>query len=320
MTILAELNANTLTRLQLATALESNSAVLDRVATAYFVALMGRQPVRNPDPALDELTPLVALLQLPPTPGQLSGDQRLLLALVTSSEYLQIHGDNNSAWLKSIYLTVLGRTTIDTSTATGTEFNGVLNTLLSDYTPARQTVLSDLIGSQEYRDQVYTQDYNQLLGRLPTAAELSAAETTYQTYGQRLELIPAVITSTSEYYPLAASGSSNSAWLSKVYQALLGRGTTNDPVAAQQLATLDNTPAAGLANARLTIAYQIQNTTEYRTDWITGVYEKYLNRAPTTTDLNFWLAGMAAATDPYTQQDVLILLLRMPEYFIDHAL
>jgi hypothetical protein len=317
--LVAQLNAGTLTRGSLATLLVFNPAVLARTAAQYFQELMGRAPVTNPDPALNELTPLVALLQLAPQAGQLSGDQQLILALTTSAEYFQVNGDSNTDWLTSLYALVYGKTALASSSTLRTQFTADLNTILTNSTTARQTVLSILIGSQEYRNNVYTQDYNTFLNRAPTAAELTKAEQIYQNYGQRLELIPAYILSTSGYFPLTGAGSSNATWLSNVYGALLDESTSGNSAATAQLTYLNSQTSANLSNARLIVAYNLLNSDTYRSLWITNVYETYLDRAPTSADLSFWLSGMDSTTNPYTEQQVLILLLRMPEYFLDHT-
>ncbi len=109
------LNAGTITRTQVANILVVQDAWYQRTVSGYFVALLGRTPVRNADPALDETTPLVPLLRTARAAGQPTGDQQVVLALVSSPEYLRVHGNSNFEWLKSIYTTALGRPSILTT-------------------------------------------------------------------------------------------------------------------------------------------------------------------------------------------------------------
>lgn len=116
-----------------------------------------------------------------------------------------------------------GTATLSNATAAGKEFNDALDSLLvqSQYLNARESVLATLISSREYRTRVYTANYAQLFvpanTRVPTQAELDAAEAIYQLPGllyglatppgaplqpglatQRLERVVANITSLPE--------------------------------------------------------------------------------------------------------------------------
>src|SRR5262249_19931284 len=279
------------TRLQITTSLVFSDPVLRRTVTEYFLQLLGRTPFRNPDPALDETVSLVSLLKQSAAPGQLSPDQRLIISLVSLPEYLRIHGNSNIEWLKSIYLGVLGRSMIDTSTTTGTQFNGVLNTLLTNYTSARQSALTTIISNQEFRNRSYTDYFAQFLStpgsvRVPSAAELAAEETVYQNNGKRLEAAVAAILATNEYFPLSGPGSANSTWLSKIYADLLNQSTAGNSTAQDQLNFLNSQPASQLAAARMTVALQVLNTTDYRQLLITKFYNLYLGRTPSTSEVS----------------------------------
>jgi hypothetical protein len=394
--LLNALDTNALSRGQLATLLVFNDLALQRVVTEYFVKFLGRTPVRNADPALDETTPFVSFLKFAPAPGQQSGDQIAILGLVAGKEYLRTHGNGSAEWLKSVYTTALGRAaaptvgavtaaawantgggqvtvtasnnllpgdrvtvagvtsavpggyngtfTVLTASPTGFTYalatnpgtatvagakasDGRLDDLLAGYLPAREQVLTALTKSREFRDLTYTGYYTRYLSvgsaiRLPTAAELANAEQIYQGFGKRLELAVAYIMSTGEYSPLAGPTASNSGWLSKVYSDLLGRGTANDPVAAQQLQYLNSNSqsAAALSNARLIKAYEILNSTEYRKILVAGIYSKYLGRAATTAEVDFWVARMNNPSIADTQETIIILLTRGAEYYRFRAL
>ncbi|MBY0460153.1 MAG: hypothetical protein K2V38_22785, partial [Gemmataceae bacterium] len=323
--LVAALNAGTLTRAQLANLLAFNDQVLQRVVSDYFVALLGRAPVRNPDPAADETAFFLPLLKRPAAGGQLSGDQQVIQVIAAAPEYLRVNGASNFNWLKCIDTRVLGRTTIDTSTATGTEFNGVLDNLLLAYLPARDSVLAPLVASLEYRNKVYAGYYAQFLAppggtRTPTAGELATAETVYQSGGQRLEAVVAFLFGTDEFYPTSGPGSLNSGWLSKVYGALLGRGTANDPLAASQLATLNAASQANLVATRRQIALSILNSTEYRGILVNSLYVGLLGRPATTAERDFWVGRMNNPAVGDTQQTITRFIMQYLEYYRFRAL
>lgn len=316
-----------------------SDAAIQRTISEYFLRVLGRTPNRVANDArLDETTTYSAevftgtlfnfttLLKSGPAAGQLSGDQRLIVALLGSQEYLRLNGNSNFEWLRSVYDEVLGRalgTPIDVVTPGG-EFDLKLNQLLnlSGYTTARQSNLSTIINNVETRQRFYRDYSSFFLGRAPTAAELTSYESVYQANGLRLERVIAAIVRTAEYDPLSGPGASNSNWLEKVYQALLGRGTNGDATSVQQLAFLNSNTnpnnEAVLSNARNTVALQILETAEYRQRLLShtsnpqGFFNKYLNRAATNTELTTFLNQF---TNGAKQEDVLIAMLMGSEYY-----
>ena len=424
-------NPASLTPFSLARLVIFNDLVLQRTVAEYFTTYLGRTPVRNAaDPSLDETTAYVALLKLPakaPVGGirQLTGDEQVILALVSSPEYLRVHGNSDFEWLKSVYTLVLGRSGIQTTsaitaaswaapggvgqvtitaknalssgqavtiagitgnlvpagyngtftvltatatsftyalatnpgtatlsnaTAAGKEFNDTLDSLLvqSQYLNARESVLSLLINSREYRNRVYTANYAQLFvpanTRVPTQAELDAAEAIYQLPGllyglatppgaplqpglatQRLERVVANITSLPEYFALE---SLNSGWLSRVYGDLIPGVIVSNGLTATRQAFLDGeTPGAGntkttadLALARSQVAADILNSNEYRGILVNNLYVSLLGRPATAAELAFWLPRMSNPAIADTQQTISRLLMRLPEYYRFRAL
>ena len=330
--------ANQARRAQIANSLVFGDAAIQRTVSEYFLRILGRTPIVNTaDAQLNEfvsyfgniftqqLFNFTALLKSAPAAGQQTGDQKVIRALISSQEYLRLNGNSNFEWLRSIYDEVLGRAPaapIDTSTATGTEFNTALNGLLNQaaYTTARETALGTIIGNREARDRFYTDYYLQLLSRTPSAAELNAQEVFYQANGQRLEAVLGNIVKTNEYSALSGPGASNLQWLENIYQAFLGRGTNSDATSMAQLATLNANSGsdAALSSARYNVARQVLGTTEYRQRLLSnasnplGFFNKYLGRAATGPELTTFLTSF---TNGARQEDVLIALLKGAEYY-----
>ena len=205
---LNQLNAGKISRTKVAKLTLFGTAALQQTATEYFIQFLGRVPLRNADPKLDETVGLIPLLRK-------GHDEQVIANLVASAEYLRLNGNSNFDWLKSIYLKVLGRASIDTS-PTGTEFNAMFDTLLAGpknvYENARFDAVTGplVLGSQEYRDRIFTDYYIDLLNRagltLPTAQELADQQAWYAAHGGKLESVAANLLSSAEYLALNGSG------------------------------------------------------------------------------------------------------------------
>ncbi len=325
---LNQLNAGVISRTAVARLTVFGTAALQQTATEYFIEFLGRTPVRNADKKLDETTALIPLLKR-------GHDEQVIAQLIASAEYLRLNGNSNVEWLKSIYLKVLGRASIDTS-PTGTEFNGMLDTLLAGpnngYENARFNAVTGplMLGSQEYRDRIFTDYYINLLHRaglsLPTAAELATQQAWYAAHGGRLESVAANLLSSAEYLALNGSGAQNQTWLTKVYNDLLDRGindgTTADQQAAQaQLAYLNSHSSnqASVQAARYTIALQVLSSAEYRRFLVAGFLNTYLAEnkptrpAPGDSEIDSWVSLMAGGT---TQQGIIGLMLKTRQFFL----
>jgi hypothetical protein len=312
----AGLNNMTKSRATIAQVVVFSTPVLQQTIANYFLEFLGRAPVRNSDPALDETTSfhgvnLVSLLQQSAVAGKISPDQQLIAQLIATPEYIRVAGNSSFTWLASIYQKVLGQT-VDTTTA---PFTTKLNVLLTNFATARQTALTAVLSSLEYRNRVYTDYSNQFLGRPPTVAEFGNYEAAYGANGNRLEAAEATLLSSSTYFPLSGPSSSNATWLSNIYNALLGVGTSNNPTAANQLAFLNANSAnqTQLASARFTVALQVLDSTAYRQILVTKFFMTYLNRSPNPTELNNWVTALATQN----QETVLAQILMAPEFFLD---
>src|SRR5207253_44885 len=156
------IQSGALTRFQVANILVFTDIALQRVVTDDFIKYLGRTPVRNADPGLDETTPYLPVLRLAPAPGRASGDQLTILALSA-----------NAASFTYALATDPGTATVTGAKANNGKLDEVIN---SSYAP-RETVASILTGSQEFRNKKYTEYYARFLSiggttRVPTSSEL----------------------------------------------------------------------------------------------------------------------------------------------------
>jgi hypothetical protein len=236
--------------------------------------------------------------------------------LLISNEYFQHVGNTNQRWAASLYKN-LGLASIDSPTEEATLTTVVLN----GYINARQNAAALLAGSTEHKARLVASYYKAYLGRSPNAAETASWVGAMQA-GLSDESLIAMFMSSPEFTPLTGSGSSNAAWMDKVYQALLFRTAVGDSTASSYINQLNNTPASQLASARQSIALQVLTGSECRFNLVASFYNKYLKRnkaIPQSTsnpdgELSGWVSLLAGGA---TQEQVNAMLLSSAEYFTD---
>jgi hypothetical protein len=138
------------------------------------------------------------------------------------------------------------------------------------------------------RQNFVVQAYYDFLGRLPSAAELSAATGPVSTDAGRAAFL-ATLSTSDEWVTHVITG---------FYQDTLGRSPD-----AEGLAFWIGAARAGMPIA--TIAANFYASTEYyrniggntATSWITDLYAKLMGRAPDPEGLAFWVATLARTGD-----------------------
>jgi hypothetical protein len=183
-----------------------------------------------------------------------------------------VPASSTDGFIQAMYLSLLNRAA-DPSGLAGNE------QLIE---PGHIVALHDLalvvVSSLEARTKLVDGYYVKFLGRTPSGGEDSGFINLLQQ-GQTPESVIAIILSSPEYFNKA--GGTNQAWLNQVYHDLLGRAP--DPAAAGFLTALNSgTPLIAVSSA-------ILSSTEYRSDYIVSVYNTYLGRTPSSTEINGWL-------------------------------
>jgi len=135
--------------------------------------------------------------------------------------------------------------------------------------------------SDEYFSNLVANDYQQLLGRTPSAKEISGWVNALEQ-GATDEQVLAAFVSSPEYYQRA--GGTDQAWLGAVYHDLLGRAADawGENVWQHALAT---------GTSRSTIAYSFAVSSERETLVITHDYQQYLGRAPVSAEIAGWVTA-----------------------------
>jgi uncharacterized repeat protein (TIGR01451 family) len=136
--------------------------------------------------------------------------------------------------------------------------------------------------SDEYYANLVVQDYEQLLHRTPSAAEVSSWVGLLKD-GISDEQVLAGFTSSDEYYLQA--GGTNQAWLDALYHDVLGR----DPDAAGEAAWLQ-TLASGAS--RFSVAYAIAASVEHEASIVAAAYQTYLGRSANASEIANWVNNL----------------------------
>ncbi|HLJ94497.1 MAG TPA: DUF4214 domain-containing protein [Gemmataceae bacterium] len=158
----------------------------------------------------------------------------------------------------------------------------------SSFTAAKSTsailagVANAFTHSAEYFTSVVTQDYQQLLHRTPSAAEVSSWVNLLES-GLSDEQVLAAFTSSPEYYQQA--GGTDQAWLDALYHDLLGRDADGVGESAwlQMLAS---------GTTRFNIAYGIAASVEHESIVVSADYQNYLGRSADASEVAGWVNAL----------------------------
>jgi hypothetical protein len=174
--------------------------------------------------------------------------------------------------------------------------------------PAMAAMATNFVLSAEARGNLVRANYQTLLGRAPSADEVSAWVAQFQQ-GLSPEALVRFLVASTEYY--LHSGGSNANWLSQVYQDLLGRAP--EPGTAQLVLNLLNAHAI----TRDQIAQNILASPEYQCRVVRTLYQRYLGRAASDAEVSNgqqFLAQPPAAGQPARSDQLLALVLASAEF------
>jgi hypothetical protein len=211
-----------------------------------------------------------------PTPTQLSVDltslasgtteEGIIAGVLGTDQYYQNHGSTQTGLIKGVYQDLIGRAPT----------NAELSAALSAYTNDQIGHLSfaqSMVGSLSYQNLVVSLDYQQLLLRAPFPTEVNSGQGILGGDVKSLQtpddLLVEEIASTPEFY--ADNGGSDSRFVVHTINTLLMR--TGD---ATEESTFLKLPLPHDAAWQAAIAQSLVDSTEYRTDFVNGVYAKFL--------------------------------------------
>ncbi len=146
--------------------------------------------------------------------GQPSPDDRFLITVLSSAEYLQKSGGTNQGWIQNVYGELLGRS----PDSSGLDY--AMAQVLSGYSQQRESVVNTLINSQEYRSDQVVSYYQTFLGRTPSSSEVAGWVNAIQAGANEDAIITAILSSNES---LQRQGGAEAQWLDAVFEDLLGR-------------------------------------------------------------------------------------------------
>lgn len=164
---------------------------------------------------------------------------------------------------------------------------------------------NSLIHNTTYYSNLIKQYYQTFLQRAPKSTELNAGIASLRA-GVTDEKFISTMLGSVEYFTSPRVASNNTNWVNAIYNDLLLR----TPTQTELNATLNS---LGLNVSRTNTAFNLVLTSdEYRTNIITGYFNKYLRRPPSENEIAEWLGSF---TMHGTDEKVLVGVLGSLEYY-----
>jgi hypothetical protein len=202
------------------------------------------------------------------------------------------------SYVSAVYYNLLGR---PPESGGITYWAGQLNNGLT-----RQAFISFIDHGPEYYATIIRPAYSRFLGRQADAEGLTYW-TNQLSAGLRDELLEAAFIGSPEYFEHC--GGTNLAWVDAMYQDLLGR--LADPAGETAWVQALNGGAP-----RAVVAAGFAGSLERAGQHVTGLYLKYLGRAPGDTEVNFWVGQYALGV---TNEDIITGFASSDEYYQKHS-
>ncbi|HEV7573951.1 MAG TPA: M57 family metalloprotease [Thermoanaerobaculia bacterium] len=278
-------------------------------ATSYWVSVTNACGVANSNIAAinitGQCTPPSFAIQ-PASATIVAGSQTYLIAFATGASSYQWYkgnagdtstpvagvGPSNDRWINQLYIDLLGRTADSAALSS-------LNALLTGGA-TRNSVAAVVLTSAEYRQRLLTDFYSTFLHRPISAAEVSFWAPAFAS-GMTDEQIEAQILASPEYFALGSS--SNSSWINRVYNEVLGRSPSGAETSAY-LTLLGS-------NSRLSVGLSILNSLEAASRRVQLAFPRFLHRSPTAFETSTFVAQLQGGV---TDEQFLAQLLASDEY------
>jgi hypothetical protein len=225
-------------------------------------------------------------------------DERAIVPLfISSAEYFS--SAQAILWLQGLYNDVLGR-----SGDNAAELGGWLSLLRAG--AGRSTIAAAIAGSAEADTHIVSGLYERLLGRAPDAPGLGYFVHLLQTGSHVTDVVNQIVSS-QEYFN--HQGGTNALFVSAIYRDLLFRA----PINIESSAAIN---ALNTGETRLQVVVAIANTLEYQQDYINSLFQLYLRRPASATDLSQYVAMLTSGS---SDAAVVGALLGSDEYYARFA-
>ena len=255
-------------RLTAAVNVVSGSAFRVDEVTSFFANYMHRtcQALRAQECVSTVATPTAAQVSAATTAlANGTTEEGIIAGVLSSPQYYQNHGSTETGLIEGVYQDLIGRV------PTQAELQAALNKYTND-APGHLNFAQDMVGSVIYQDLLVSLDYQQLLLKAPFTTEndagqgiLGGAIKSLQTPD---ELLIETIVGTAEFY--ADEGGTDSRFVVHLIPTLLMRAGNE----SEETGYLNLQPHG--AAWQEAVAQKLVSGAEYQTDFVTGVYEKFL--------------------------------------------
>jgi hypothetical protein len=259
-----------------------------------YQALLGRTPGQA------EVNGWVNALEQGQTPEQ------IVTAIVGSSEFFGLVGNNNANWLNQLYADALKRTPDPSA-------QGFVAALAAGI--PRGVIAGVIFSSTEYRADLISGVYKSLLGLAAGPADINSwlgllglGSSGPGTAGPD-EQFEAQVLASNEYFQ--RSGNLIPAWVNSLYTNLLSRAGDSGGVNGFVQAII-----AAETPARSAIANALQLSGEYRSHLVAGYYNQYLFRQPVGAEAAVWIHALQSGA---TDEQVMTGFVTSGEYFQKHG-
>jgi hypothetical protein len=236
--------------------------------TSFFANYMHRtcQQLRAQECVSTIATPTAAQLSAAMTAlANGTTEEGIIAGVLSSPQYYQNHGSTETGLIEGVYQDLIGRA------PTQAELQAALNKYTND-APGHLNFAQDMVGSVIYQDLLVSLDYQQLLLRAPFTTEndagqgiLGGAIKSLQTPD---ELLIETIVGTAEFY--ADEGGTDSRFVVHLIPTLLMRAGNE----TEETGYLNLQPHGAVWQEA--VAQKLVNGPEYQTDFVNGVYAKFL--------------------------------------------
>jgi hypothetical protein len=195
-----------------------------------------------------------------------SSEEDVIAGVLGSAQYYQDHGSTQTGLIEGVYQDLIGRA------PTNAEIAAALSAYTNDPT-GHLDFAQAMVQSLAYQNVLVSLDYQQLLLRAPLTSELDAGQGILGGDVKSLQtpddLLIESIASTPEAY--ADAGGTDARFVARTIQTLLMRPGES----AQEAAFLD-LPLPHDSTWQAAVAQSLVDSAEYRTDFINGIYAKFL--------------------------------------------
>jgi photosystem II stability/assembly factor-like uncharacterized protein len=244
--------------------------------------------------------------------GQVTQEQ-IIASFVESDEYFQKFGigstpqEKNAAWLKQVYLDVLGRDPDHPGS------DGFLDGL-NNGTLTRAQVANAIVFSDESLRRIVSATFTNFLGRLPGEGDFGAwvpllRQATFAGGLTPREQMISALASSLEYFE--RQGNTNRGWVTDVLQKVLGRSAA-DPKFPDWVSEGVTNIIQQYSGALHATATALTGSPEYRARLIQSYYRTYLNRSAGPQEVAGWEAVFRSGA---RDEQVLAAILGSPEFF-----